>query len=290
MRGKDTNYAVGISYENFVENVYNALIEADKRKGQIGNIVIERRKKIISKSGTSAEIDIYWEYDIAGIKNSVAIECKNYNKNVDIPAIRDFARKISNISGLKGLMVTMKGFSQNAIQEARSDNIDLIIIREHAEKDFDGYMINADIHIYIMPVAKIIKVNAFINKEMAVRNNANQEDKYVVDNDKTIIEDSATGFKYSFLELEKNAFFENKGYGKHIWRKDFKDGRIHYGDKSFEIQGLEVEYITSSPIYHEIHIDFEQYVLAVMEYVSGGEGKYVILKTGERKALEAFPL
>jgi hypothetical protein len=96
-----SNYDAGKSYEDFVETVYKAILEAERRNGNIGHVTLERRKKITSKSGTPAEIDIYWEYTVAGIKNSVAIECRNYNKNVDIPGVRDFARKYQTSVALK---------------------------------------------------------------------------------------------------------------------------------------------------------------------------------------------
>jgi hypothetical protein len=285
MTDEDSNYAVGKNYEDFVETVYKALLEAEKRNGQIGHIAVERRKKIISKSGTPAEIDIYWVYELAGIKNSVAIECRNYNKKVDIPGVRDFARKISNISGLKGLMVSTKGFSENAILEAKSDNIDLLIIREHGGGDFDGRITKVNITIHVMPVSRITRLNVSMTEEMAVKNKASQGDQFFTRNDQTIVEDRATGFKHSFLELEQSAFFENKGPGKHTWKKDFQDGWIHFEGKSFQIQALQVEYITPPPMQQEIAIDFEQYVLAIMEYVSGGQGKFVVLKSGEKKSL-----
>jgi hypothetical protein len=280
-----SNYAVGKRYEDFVEKVYKALIEAEKRNGKIGHIAIERRKKIISKSGTPAEIDIYWEYGIAGVKNCVAIECRNYNKNVDIQGVRDFARKISDISGLKGLMVTKKGFSNNAIAEAKADHIDLLIIREHKDKDFKGRITKVKIDILIDPPSQITNFKVFMNAELAAKNQIKEGPNFLTPNDQTIIEDRRAGFRYSLLELEQNDFFEQRGVGKHTWRKSFQDGWIHYAEQSLQIEAVEMEYIKPAPVENKLAFDFEQYVLAFMEYIGGGHGKFVVMKSGERKSL-----
>ncbi|MDD3181190.1 MAG: restriction endonuclease [Alphaproteobacteria bacterium] len=280
-----SNYEIGKSYEDFVEMVYQALLEAERRNGQIGHVLIERRKKIVSKSGTPAEIDIYWEYEIAGIKNCVAIECRNYNKNVDIPGVRDFARKISDISGLKGLMVTQKGFSVNAIAEAKSDNIDLLIVRKQEPMDWDGRIKNVAIRIHILNVAKTLNIEPTFDQDWLAKNGYKKGDtlSFSVNNDVLIFEDKADGFRHSLLDLENNHFFEQKGDGEHTWSRAFQDGWAFFDQKPFKINFLKIAYLNPPVSQQEINIDFENYVLAIMEYVSGGAGKYVVLKSGEKK-------
>ena len=280
-----TNYAIGKSYEDFVEIVYKAILEAERRNGQIGPIKLERRKKIISKSGTEAEIDIYWEYTIAGIKHCVAIECRNYNKNVDIPGVRDFARKISDISGLKGLMVTKKGFSENAIKEAKADNIDLIVLREQQIEDWDGRVREIKMNMIFSSPSRTKRVEPKLNKEWAIENGYKNGDPISIQcrNDLMIFEDKLDGFKHSLYDLESKDFFGNNEPGNHIWRKDFNDGWMHTEDKSLKIDSIEIEYEKPGVIKNEMVINFEKYVLAVMEYVSGESGKYVIMASGDKR-------
>lgn len=277
-----SNYDAGKSYEDFVETVYKAILEAERRNGNIGHVTLERRKKITSKSGTPAEIDIYWEYTVAGIKNSVAIECRNYNKNVDIPGVRDFARKISDISGLKGLMVTKKGFSQNAIAEASADNIDLLVVREHEAEDWDGRLKSISINIHILDTSRATSFKSFVNKEWAAQNSY-EGSKWSSQNDMVTIEDRKTGFKHTLLDLEKNDFFENKDVGAHVWQKDFEDGWVSHGEDEIKVDKVEIGYFKPPVSKQEINIDFEKYVLAVMEYVNGQAGKFMVMTSGERK-------
>ncbi len=280
-----SNYDAGKSYEDFVETVYKAILEAERRDGNIGHVTLERRKKITSKSGTPAEIDIYWEYTVAGIKNSVAIECRNYNKNVDIPGVRDFARKISDISGLKGLMVTKKGFSQNAIAEASADNIDLLVMREHQAEDWDGYLKTINVVFHIQQPSRTILLQPSLNGAWA-KENGYAEDRQIemnTRNDKLVFEDKADGFKHSLHELESNDFFENKDQGRHIWERQFKDGWMYADEEPYKLDSVKIEYFKPANITDEMIIDFEQYVIAVMEYINGQTGKFVVMTSGERK-------
>lgn len=283
-----SNYVTGKNYEDFVETVYRAILEAERRNGKIGHIQLERRKKIISKSGTPAEIDIYWEYTIAGIKNCVAIECRNYNKNVDIPGVRDFARKISDISGLKGLMVTKRGFSENAIDEARSDNIDLIVLREHQLEDWNGYIREIKIEMLFMSPSSTIQIDPKINKDWAIENGYKNGDPIRISsrNDLMIFEDRDNTFKHSLYELESKDFFESKGPGRHTWCYDFKNGWMHTEEKSLKIDSVKIEYLKPEVVKNDLVINFESCVLAVMDYISGDSGKYVIMTSGERRGYE----
>src|SRR4051794_23468650 len=49
-----------------------------------------------------------------GVLHKVAIECKNLSRNVELGHVRDFAAVLSDIPGLRGIMVTSKGFARGA--------------------------------------------------------------------------------------------------------------------------------------------------------------------------------
>lgn len=280
-----SNYVIGMTYEDFVEQVYAAILEAEKRNGRIDHVALERRKKIISKSGTPSEIDIYWEYTLAGIKNAVAIECKNFNKNVDIAKVRDFARKISDISGLKGLMVTKKGFSKHAIDEAKADNIDLLVVREHKDADWNGHIKTIHIQYHIGQASRTRNIQPYLDKEWAKEKGFKDREEIQLNirNDLLIFEDLEGSFRHSLHELESKHFFEDKDSGSHTWEREFKGGWMHIGEESYKLDRIIIDYYNPPVIKQEQIIDFEQYVLAVMEYVSGTDEKYVVLRNGEKK-------
>jgi hypothetical protein len=284
-----SNVKKGDEYHDFVEMVYKAILEAEHREGKITPITLERKKIITSASGTPAEIDIYWEYSIAGIKNSVAIECRNYNKNIDIPGVRDFARKIQHISGLKGLMATKKGFSENAIKEASAESIDLLVIRELSEEDWQDRIKQINVKMMLDIPSRVANIVPVFNKEWALQNGYQNGDSFELRalNNEIFIEDATEGFKHSIHELESRDFFESKGPGQHSWRRDFTDGWLVTPQGRYKIDSITIGYVKPQVYESNMNINFESYVLAVMEYINGQPERYLVLKTGERKPYDA---
>ena len=75
-----------IEYEKFTREVYQKLLDADVVK----TTEVKHNVKLTGKSGQKHQIDVYWEYEIEGVRRKVAIECKNYNKAVSLGKVRDF--------------------------------------------------------------------------------------------------------------------------------------------------------------------------------------------------------
>lgn len=282
-----SNRKKGGEYEDFVGNVYQAILIYEKNENKIGAIKLQRNKKIISKSGTPGEIDIYWEYELAGIKYKTAIECKNYKRAVSIGDVRNFARKIENI-GFKGLMVAQNGFSVNAVKEASADHIDLIKIREPENKDWEGFLTKINIKMIALLPSHHIRLTPNFDKEWALNNGFKEGDvvNYATTNDLVVIEDKADGYRHSLLELESNDFYENKGIGQHIWEKQFQDGWIHFDQQIFKINSIHVEYIKPQNHQSEMNIDLKKYVFAIMEYINGEAKKYAILTSGQKSNID----
>lgn len=284
-----SNVKKGDEYHDFVEMVYKAILEAERREGRITPIAIERSKEITSASGTPYKSDIYWEYSIAGIKNCVTIECKNYNKNVDLPQVRNFARAIENISGLKGLMATKKGFSENAIKEASADNIDLIVIRELSEEDWQDRIKQINVKMLFDIPSRVTSIVPVFNKEWALQNGYQSGDSFELRalNNEIFIQDATEGFRQSIHELESRDFFENKGPGQHSWTREFTEGWLDTPQGRYKIDSIIIGYVKPQVFESNMNINFESYVLAVMEYINGQCDKYLVLKTGERKPYDA---
>ena len=61
-----------IEYEKFTQEIYQELVNADVVK----STKVKHNIKILGKSGQKHQIDVYWEYEIAGVLHKVAVECK----------------------------------------------------------------------------------------------------------------------------------------------------------------------------------------------------------------------
>ena len=112
-------------YEQFTRKVFAGL-SSQKR---VKTIKLQHNVKLLGNSGTRHQIDVYWEYEKDGQLHKVAIECKNYSKNVPIGKVRDFYGVIDDIDGLQGIMITRKGFQDGAKKYASSKNIHLKELR-----------------------------------------------------------------------------------------------------------------------------------------------------------------
>jgi hypothetical protein len=112
-------------YEKFAQEVYQELVNTDV----IRATDVRHNVKLTGKSGQQHQIDVYWEYEIAGVKHKVAIECKNYNSTVSVGKVRDFYGVLSDLNNVAGIMVTKVGYQEGAKKYADTYGISLKELR-----------------------------------------------------------------------------------------------------------------------------------------------------------------
>ncbi len=109
---------------------------------------MQHNVKLKGKSGCEHQIDVFWEYEIAGNKHRVAIECKNYDSLVPIGKVRDFFGVIQDLNGVRGIMVSSKGYQEGAKKFADFYGISLKGLRRPSWNESIGTIttsIHADI-------------------------------------------------------------------------------------------------------------------------------------------------
>lgn len=97
-------------FELFTQRVYQKLVNNDFIKPT----TVQHNVKLKGKSGCEHQIDVYWEYEIAGNIQHVAIECKNYDTQVPIGKVRDFLGVLQDLNNVRGIMVSSKGYQDGA--------------------------------------------------------------------------------------------------------------------------------------------------------------------------------
>lgn len=112
----------GKELENIVENIYSILLQNEHLK----NFKIKKNHKEIAKSGAKHEFDVFYEVEIAGVTHKVAIECKNYNKNVEKEKLDAFKQKLDGCNIKTGFMIAANGYQKGAKLEAKFYGIELI--------------------------------------------------------------------------------------------------------------------------------------------------------------------
>lgn len=130
-------------YEQFTRKVFAGL----SSQKSVKTVQLQHNVKLLGNSGTRHQIDVYWEYEKDGQLHKVAIECKNYSKNVPIGKVRDFYGVIDDIYGLQGIMITRKGFQDGAKKYASSKNILLKELRAPIGEESLAGRIITDFHV-----------------------------------------------------------------------------------------------------------------------------------------------
>lgn len=99
-----------------------------------------KQKGIYSKK--ERQVDIYIEQSIGGRSIKIYVECKYYNKNIDVKTVESFIAMASDLQADVGLMVTEKGYSNTALKRAHynTEEIELDILSLADLKYMQGHM------------------------------------------------------------------------------------------------------------------------------------------------------
>ena len=74
------------------------------------------------------QIDLYWEFSTAGILHRVAVECKDYNRNVSKERIAAFRAVLDDIGGIRGIYATKIGYQSGAKEFAKQHKIKAYLV------------------------------------------------------------------------------------------------------------------------------------------------------------------
>lgn len=276
----------GKGYEQFVALLQQALLDAESVTLQ-KNIDIQLNKKIVDSCGVEREFDLYWEYELAGITYKTVIECKDYDSRIPLEKIDALIGKVRDIPDLKAVFATKKGYQSGAKAKAEHNKIDLLIVREQNDSDWqdvDGTPFIKAIHINMivrMP-ANITGFQPLLDAEWA-KENMNSDLSAPISmsglNNEIFIENEDTGTRYTLHELaSKLAPFENKDYGSFTKEECFDQGWIVGPEFRYKIKGYNVTYTLSQPHEESMIIDFSKELVGVVEYLQKGTKKSIFKK------------
>lgn len=162
-----TGIRSGLDYELFVRDVTNELLRLDGL-----SVAAEHHKALEGLSRQPHVVDVYWEYSLGGILHRVAIECKNLNRSVELGDVRNFGSVLTDIPGLRGIVVTGRGFGRGAKKYAKAHNIGLHIVRPPTDGDY-GPRIKETLAVLTFPCVREIEFE--INDEWLDANRGMRE-------------------------------------------------------------------------------------------------------------------
>ncbi|NEE29809.1 restriction endonuclease [Streptomyces sp. SID7982] len=99
----------GESFESYIQFVYQTLLGVQGR-----NISVSRRATVFDNHGNPYNIDIFYEFDVAGLHHRVAIECKDTRRPVERDDALAFAGKIRDLPSTIGIFISKSGFQPAA--------------------------------------------------------------------------------------------------------------------------------------------------------------------------------
>lgn len=147
-------------YEEVTKYVYETL---GKEKG----VTIEcfgKDCKVQGKSEVKHQIDVLTNFSDGLHNYKTAIECKYWNKNIDKDIVMKVAEIIEDAAINKGVIVSKKGFTPDAISYAKYKNIGLVELREFEEGDWKGRIKSIKFNINML-LPQINSLEFFIDKE-----------------------------------------------------------------------------------------------------------------------------
>ena len=121
-------------YEKLAQEIYQAINNAEGVK----TIDVQHNVKLLGKSGCKHQIDVYWTFEMMGMKHNVAIECKNYSSEISVGRVRDFFGVLHDVGNTNGIFITKVGYQSGADKFAAFYGIVLKELRRPTEKDWEG--------------------------------------------------------------------------------------------------------------------------------------------------------
>ena len=271
----------GKEYELFVARLQRAILNSEQYIQQ-KNIKVEINKKIVDKNGLKREFDVYWEYELAGIKYKTIIECKDYQSNISLEKIDALVGKLQDFPDIRGIFATRKGYQSGAKDKAKKNKIDLLIFREQNNtdwKDKDGNPLirRIDINFTIMMPARILSFAPTLDGNWVKENtdiDISKPFQLSCPNDRIIIEDIEHSKKYSLFDLEHELFPLEKGCaGTFEKTENFQNAFIYCDKKKLKLSAYKVEYVIGKPFKNTMY--YAKELIGVVEYLSKGEKKLV---------------
>ena len=103
--------------------------------------IVEQNVRIVGKrSGVKREIDIVVRMKAGQYDLFVAIDCKDYNRKVDVKAVEEFIGLAKDVGANKGAMIGSRGFTDAAKTRARDAGIDLYTLVDAEAHEWQAYV------------------------------------------------------------------------------------------------------------------------------------------------------
>lgn len=209
------------SYEEITKDIYETL-------GKEIGVKIEcfgNNCKLTGKSGVDHQIDVLTSHSDGLHNYKTIIECKYWNKTINKDIVMKLMAIMTDVDANKAVLVSKLGFTPDAIQTARHNNVGLIELREPTEDDWKEILIPLNIKKEIPRV-----------QLTSIEMHCNSKDLEYLQSFKAIVGVDFKEFKYEGNSVLFKDFFDN--YLDEIYNK--KD--VGEFEKDFEFNNAFIIY------------------------------------------------
>lgn len=120
----------GKVFEKLTQEVYQSFCDFEYQENGFKRINVQHNVKIKGKSGAIHQIDVYWEFSLAGVCYKTLVEVKDWKNPVEKEQILSLKSKIDDINNASGIFVSRSGFQEGAKIYANYNGIKLMEINE----------------------------------------------------------------------------------------------------------------------------------------------------------------
>lgn len=268
-----SSVAKGTEYEQFVKGVYETLLKAEG----IETISIQHNVNLAGKSGCEHQIDVYWEFKVAGEIYKTAIECKAFNQSVSIGRIRDFYGVLIDIPNLNGIFATLVGYQSGAKAYAQHYGITLKEVRLPNAQDWEGRIKDVMINFIIVD-PNIDEFSPIFSPHFLQSLTEPLSVRVGIYNHNPLIFDSSGNSVATYEQLRTSLPTVGAPFTGHEHIFNFPGHTMRTADGEFPIEGIKVKYSVQQTT-NSVKIEGEKLAHAIVRDVKTG-GYTFIRKDG----------
>jgi hypothetical protein len=135
----------GVPYEFLTRMIFDVVVNQD-REG-ICTIEVKHDITLVGKT-TTHQIDVYWEFEVGGIRYITVVQAKDWNNPVSQGELLKFKAVLDDLpSQPRGVFVTRTGYQEGALNFARAQGILLYELREPKELDLQVRLLTINVNI-----------------------------------------------------------------------------------------------------------------------------------------------
>lgn len=266
----------GTKYEKLAAIVFKVLNETD-------NVVHDLTLRGDGKSAAH-QIDVTVQSPHASSPNRILIECKDYDSKVGIKVVRDFFGAVHQIKPDESFIVTTEGYTQMAKKFAEDEGINLAVLRDFKEEDWEGFIKSINIRGSMITIntptlswvavnkEERDKFNAMANEEKGQTQNISTYETFFYDKEGNIREDFQTVLSPIINRLPRNINTPTVG------RYEFDEVKyVKMAGLLVCVRGFDYEFTSNEHVF-EIAVDAGEKVALLIFKVLNGEFEKIIFE------------